>query len=106
VQVCTAAGISSDRILVDPGIGFGKKDSHNLELINALPRFEDIAAGILFGVSRKSMIGRLLGRDLSERLPGSLALALLALQRGAKILRVHDVAATADIVKIYQLTRA
>ena len=105
IKICEAAGISSDRILVDPGIGFGKKDEHNLELINALSQFKAMGAGLLFGVSRKSMIGRLLGRDLPERLPGSLALALVALQRGAKILRVHDVAATADIVKIYQLTR-
>ncbi len=106
IQACRRAGMSNDRILVDPGIGFGKQDKHNLELINALSRFEAMGAGVLFGASRKSMIGRLLGRDLPARLPGSLALALVALQRGAKILRVHDVAATVDIVKIYQLTRA
>lgn len=105
VQACVDAGIPADQIIVDPGIGFGKRDEHNLELINSLEKFDSIGAGLLFGVSRKSMIGRLLERELSERLPGSLGFALIALQRGANILRVHDVAATADIVKVYELTR-
>ena len=100
IDACVQAGIDPSQILVDPGIGFGKRDEHNLELIKRLSAFKD-----LFGISRKSMIGRLLGRDLPDRLAGSLGFGLVALQAGAKVLRVHDVAATADIVKIFQLTR-
>lgn len=105
LAACTLAGIDPKKILVDPGIGFGKKDPHNLELIKKLSNFTPLGAGVLFGVSRKSMIGRLLDRELEERLAGSLGFALIALQQGAKILRVHDVAATVDVVKIFQLTR-
>ena len=105
IDACVQAGIDPSQILVDPGIGFGKRDEHNLELIKRLSAFKDLGAGILFGISRKSMIGRLLGRDLPDRLAGSLGFGLVALQAGAKVLRVHDVAATADIVKIFQLTR-
>lgn len=103
LDACIAAGIRLDSILVDPGIGFGKQDEHNLALVKNLKEFNGFGAGILFGVSRKSMIGRLLNRELEERLPGSLAFALLALQAGAKILRVHDVAATVDIIKVHTL---
>lgn len=105
IDRCRAMGISPQRILLDPGFGFGKTDEHNLALFKAMPDFADIGCPVVVGVSRKSMIGRLLGRDLPDRLPGSLAFALVALQRGASILRVHDVAATRDIVKVFELTR-
>ena len=102
VGVCEQVGIPKQQIIVDPGIGFGKRDEHNLALTRELQSLSGLSAGVLFGVSRKSMIGRLLNRELSERLPGSLALALVALQAGAKILRVHDVTETVDVVKIFQ----
>lgn len=105
IESCCRAGIASHQILVDPGIGFGKEDAHNLALIKALPLFASMSAGVLFGASRKSMIGRLLGRELSGRLAGSLGFAFAALNGGAKILRVHDVAETVDIIKIFELTR-
>ncbi|RYD90373.1 MAG: dihydropteroate synthase, partial [Sphingobacteriales bacterium] len=82
----------------------GKTDEHNIRLLNALPELAQVGCPLLVGLSRKSMIGRLLGRDITERLPGSLAFGLVALQRGATILRVHDVAATRDIIKVYELT--
>ncbi|BCD97078.1 dihydropteroate synthase [Marinagarivorans cellulosilyticus] len=105
INDCSHAGIAENQILVDPGIGFGKLDEHNLQLINALPKFSALGAGVLFGASRKSMIGRLLGRDLPDRLAGSLGFAFAALSGGAKILRVHDVAETVDIIKVFELTR-
>ncbi len=101
---CEASGISSSRCVIDPGIGFGKRDEHNLALINQLDTFSRFGCPVLFGVSRKSMIGRLLDRDVDARLAGSLAFALIALQKGANILRVHDVAGTRDVIKVYQLT--
>ncbi len=93
---CLEAGIPADAILVDPGFGFGKTLAHNLALFAALPRFRELGP-VLVGVSRKSMIGAITGRrDPRERVHGSVAMALLAAQRGAAVLRVHDVAATAD----------
>ena len=106
ISACAEVGIPARQVLVDPGIGFGKRDEHNLALIKALPAFTQLAAGVLFGVSRKSMIGRLLGRELPERLAGSLGFAYASLQGGAKILRVHDVAETVDIINVFELTRA
>lgn len=103
ISACKQAGLDEKQILVDPGIGFGKRDEHNLALVKSINQFEELGAGILFGVSRKSMIGRLLDRELPERLAGSLAFAMAALSGGAKILRVHDVAQTVDIVKVYEL---
>lgn len=97
---CAAAGISPDRICLDPGFGFGKTIEHNLELLAGLPA---ICAGpwpVLVGLSRKSMLGRLLGRPVEERLPGSLALATIAVLHGARIVRAHDVRATADAVAV------
>ncbi|HEY7772247.1 MAG TPA: dihydropteroate synthase [Marinagarivorans sp.] len=105
VNACAEVGIPAEQLLVDPGIGFGKRDEHNLALIKALPRFKTLGAGVLFGASRKSMIGRLLGRELPERLAGSLGFAYAALLGGAKILRVHDVAETVDIINVFELTR-
>ncbi|MFA5493781.1 MAG: dihydropteroate synthase [Porticoccaceae bacterium] len=100
VALCRASGIGAERIAIDPGFGFAKTLDHNLALFRALDDFVAEGLPVLVGVSRKRMVGELLGRDLGERLPGSLALALLAVQQGVRILRVHDVAATVDVVKI------
>lgn len=100
VSACEQAGIARQRLVLDPGFGFGKNLNHNLELLRRLPEFAELGCPLLVGLSRKSMLGELLGRDVSERLPGSLALAMAAAERGAGIIRVHDVAATADVLKV------
>lgn len=102
MAACAAAGIPSERVVLDPGFGFGKTDAHNLLLLKQMSALTVEGRPLLVGLSRKSILGRLLGRDENERLPGSLALALYALQYGARILRVHDVAATLDIVNIFK----
>ena len=99
-EACMAAGISKERIILDPGFGFGKTLAHNLALLKRLPEFSDLGFPLLVGMSRKSMLAQLLNRSVNERLPGSLALAMLAAQRGAAIIRVHDVAATVDVLKV------
>jgi dihydropteroate synthase len=101
VEACLLAGIDRDQIILDPGIGFGKTDEHNRALIQAGTTFCDHRFPVLIGVSRKSIFGRLLGREVEARLAGSLVMAYEALQRGAKILRVHDVAETVDAIKIF-----
>lgn len=105
LEKCVAAGIDRRKIVVDPGIGFGKTDEHNLLLLRKLNQLASIAP-VLLGVSRKSMFGRLLDRPLSERLAGSLAVALMACQQGVSILRVHDVAETRDVIKMWQLVNS
>lgn len=100
---CKEQGIDPGNLIVDPGIGFGKTDAQNLELIKRLAEFRPLGP-VLLGVSRKSLVGRLLGRPVDERLPASLALALRGVQNGASILRVHDVAATSDALKMWQMT--
>jgi len=97
---CLAAGIERDRLVLDPGFGFGKALPHNLSLLRSLDRIVELGMPVLAGLSRKSMIGTILGRPVGERLHGSLALAALAVARGARIIRSHDVAATVDVVKI------
>ncbi len=102
VDALVAAGVSRERVVVDPGIGFGKSLRHNLLLIDAL---DELAAGgqpVLVGVSRKSMIGELTGRSADQRLPGSLAAMLAAIARGAAIVRVHDVAQSRDALRVWQ----
>jgi len=101
-----AAGLGklAPQIILDPGFGFGKTDEHNLALLRGLPLLLKPGVPLLVGLSRKSMIGRLLGRNVENRLPGSLALAMLAVQNGARIVRVHDVAETLDVIKILELT--
>lgn len=96
-----AAGIKRNRILIDPGFGFGKTSAHNVALFRQLPALANIAP-VLVGVSRKSMLGLITGRPVQERLPASVSAALLAAQSGASVLRVHDVAATVDALKILQ----
>lgn len=103
INACVDAGIKRERLLLDPGIGFGKTDEHNLELIRDLKYFSHHSLPVLMGVSRKSLIGRLLGRMPEERLAGSLGFAYASLLGGATILRVHDVAQTKDIVEIFKL---
>ncbi len=100
VQVCLEAGIASSRILIDPGFGFGKTVAHNLLLMKQLPVFTELGYPVLVGLSRKSLIGKVLNKQVTERLYGSLALAVLAVSRGARIIRTHDVAATVDVVKM------
>jgi len=99
VAECMAAGVRRDCLILDPGFGFGKSLDHNLSLLRSLDAL--VAAGfpVLVGLSRKSMLGELLGRAVEDRLPGSLALAMAARQRGARIVRVHDVAATVDVFR-------
>jgi len=96
------AGIPKKQIVVDPGFGFGKTSAHNLLLLAQLERFTELGVPVLAGLSRKKTIGELTGRtDPHERVHGSLAAALIAAQRGAKLLRVHDVAATLDALKVW-----
>jgi len=105
VAVCEAAGIARERIVVDPGFGFGKTLEHNLLLLKRLPELVDLGLPVLAGWSRKSSLGRMTGRDSGERLAGSLAAALLALLGGARILRVHDVKETRDAVLVWEAWR-
>jgi dihydropteroate synthase len=98
-DACVAAGIPYDAIALDPGFGFGKNLEHNLTLLRELPRFAALNAPLVVGVSRKSVIGKILGRSLHERLHGGLGLAALAVCNGARIIRTHDVAATVDVVR-------
>lgn len=97
---CVAAGIGNEQIVIDPGFGFGKTLSHNLLLFQQLERLVASRYPVLVGVSRKSMIGAVTGRDVNGRLAGGLALAALAVLQGAAIIRVHDVAATRDVVQM------
>ncbi len=97
-EACMAAGVSRDAIALDPGLGFGKGLEHNMALLKALPRIAALGSPLLVGVSRKSFIGRILGRPTNERLAGGLGLAALAVSMGARIVRSHDVAATRDAI--------
>lgn len=100
VRACQAAGIGLARIVVDPGFGFGKTLEHNLALLARLAELAPDGLPLLAGLSRKSMIGQLTGRAVDDRLAGSVALAALAVDRGARIVRAHDVAATVDAIRI------
>jgi len=101
VAACEAMGIARESLLLDPGFGFGKTVAHNLLLLRGLSRLADLGLPLLVGLSRKSLIGKLLGREVDERLPASLALAVMAVERGAAIIRTHDVGATADAVAMW-----
>lgn len=100
IEACRAQNIAPERIVLDPGFGFGKTLAHNLALLQRLPELGDMGYPLLVGMSRKSMVAQLLNRPIEERLPGSLALAMLAAERGAAIIRVHDVAATVDVLNV------
>ncbi len=101
VNVLLRAGIDRERIVLDPGFGFGKTSAHNLVMLNRLQAFQlDSGYPVLAGMSRKSMLGAVTGRDASGRLHASLAAALIAAERGAAVVRVHDVAATVDVLRV------
>jgi len=104
IELCLAHGITRDRLLADPGFGFGKTLEHNLQLLRELPQLEVLAgAPLLVGMSRKSMLGAITGEEQpDQRLGASVAAALLAAQRGAKVIRVHDVKATHQALQVWQ----
>lgn len=101
ITACLEAGIPAGHLCIDPGFGFGKTLEHNLALLKGLPEVASLGFPVVVGLSRKSMIGHLLQREVDQRLPASLALGLMALERGANILRVHDVAATRDMMDVF-----
>ena len=102
IEACITAGIAKNKIVIDPGFGFGKTPQHNFTLLRQLSRFKALGTPILVGLSRKSMIHAALNLPVNERLHASIALALLAAQNGANILRVHDVNATRDAIRMYE----
>jgi dihydropteroate synthase len=102
IEKAIQAGIARERIVIDPGFGFGKTAAHNFELLRRLEEFSSLGYPVLAGWSRKSTLGKLTGRPAEERLAASLAVALLALQGGATILRVHDVKETRDVIAVWQ----
>ena len=102
IEACVTAGIPRQRLVIDPGFGFGKTVEHNLDLLRRLSELRALDAPILVGLSRKSMIGALFGLPVAERLHASVALALIAVQNGATILRVHDVHATREAIRMFE----
>ena len=102
LAAASRAGIERDRLVIDPGFGFGKTFEHNLALLRGLGDFAALGVPILAGLSRKSMLGRITGRDTGERLFASVAAALVAVRNGADIVRVHDVAATRDVLAVWR----
>jgi dihydropteroate synthase len=106
MHACASVGIPAERILLDPGFGFAKSHAHNLSLFKHMQVLHALGRPLLVGVSRKSMVGLTLNKPVAERLNGSLALAALAMTKGAKILRVHDVAETIDVVRMIAAVEA
>lgn len=100
MRIAEAAGVSPDDIILDPGFGFGKSLEHNVQLLASLEQLQILGHPLLIGVSRKSMLGAITGREVNERLPASLAAATISAMKGASILRVHDVRETVDAVKV------
>ncbi|MDH3692367.1 MAG: dihydropteroate synthase, partial [Gammaproteobacteria bacterium] len=101
-QECVRAGINGSRVIVDPGFGFGKTAAHNIKLLKNLGSFSTLDSPILVGLSRKSMIGKLLKLPPDQRVYASVSLALIALQNGASIIRAHDIGATCQAVRMYE----
>jgi dihydropteroate synthase len=106
ISVCCIAGIAQEQIIVDPGFGFGKSLEHNYQMLANLEGFHELNVPVLAGMSRKSMIGNLLQREIGQRLAGNIAVATMAAQKGAQIIRVHDVKETVDAVKIINMINA
>jgi len=102
IDACRSAGIAADRLVVDPGFGFGKSVHHNLDLLRRLEQIVALRYPVLVGLSRKATIGALTGRAVDDRVAGSIAAALAAVARGASIVRVHDVRETVDALKVWQ----
>lgn len=100
IHCCEQSGINKERLVLDPGFGFGKTLAHNYEVLAQLSQFTSLGLPVLAGISRKSMIGNLLNREMNERLAGSLAAAIVAVQQGANIIRVHDVRESVDAMNI------
>ena len=105
IAACGQVGIPRERLLVDPGFGFAKTVAHNLTLMHEMAALQELALPILIGISRKSLFGKLLGRDVNERLPASLAAAVMCVERGAMIVRAHDVKETVDVVRLAHAVR-
>jgi dihydropteroate synthase len=105
LAAAVAAGIPEAHVVLDPGVGFGKRLGDNLTLLRELPRLSALGRPVVVGVSRKGMFGDLLGRQVDERLAGSLAAGLLAIDRGAAVLRVHDIRETADAIDVWRAVR-
>ena len=106
VFACEMAGIDKRRIVIDPGFGFGKSLEHNLALLAQLRRFTELGVPVLAGLSRKSSLGQITGRSVDDRIAASVAAHLVAVQNGAMFVRVHDVAATVDALKVWQAVTA
>ena len=105
VEAAEAAGIERSRIVIDPGFGFGKTFEHNIILLRALGAFTDLGVPVMAGLSRKAMLGKITGREAHERVFASVAAALFAVDRGARVLRVHDVTATRDALTVWEHLR-
>lgn len=101
LEAAEAAGIPRNRLVIDPGFGFGKNQNHNIELLRHLDGFLDLGVPVMVGLSRKSMLGKITGNEVSDRVYASVAAALLAVAKGARIVRVHDVKATRDALAVY-----
>jgi dihydropteroate synthase len=104
ISVCEQAGIKRERLILDPGFGFGKTLEQNYQLLAQLNQFNDLGLPLLSGTSRKSMIGNLLARNVDERLAGSITTAIIAAQQNASIIRVHDIKETVDALKVLSMT--
>ena len=106
MRACEMAGISKDRVFLDPGFGFGKSVRHNYQLLQRMQALHELQAPLLIGMSRKSMLGHVTGREVQDRLPASIAAATIAAMKGARIIRVHDVRETVDAMKVVAATLA
>lgn len=100
LKFCSKKGINKSQILIDPGIGFGKRLEDNIKIINELYKFKILGLPIFLGLSRKSFIGKILNVDTDERLTGTIVASIISLNRGANILRVHDVRETAQAIRV------